>query len=122
MTPQQRKQLRLWIEEEYALLKAEETELPEHEPDVSFLFLHEKLVERLVEKHEIYDDVRKVIITWWFATASPDALRECAAYHRRVASRLDNSDEDRAKIINNAIGIEAMAERRESAPPANPNN
>jgi hypothetical protein len=80
MTPEERKQIRLWIQEEAELLKAEDTdeETTWRGHEVSFLLWKGQLMDRLAEKHKdvTWDnlEVEALIEKWWWQTATPGLL------------------------------------------------
>ena len=117
MTPEERKQIRLWIQEEAELLKALDTDFETtwrgHE--VSFLLWKRQLMDRLAEKHKdvIWDnlEVEELIENWWWQTATPDELRQFAAYCRKLAQKPSTLG-DSGQLIKHAEFLEQLAARR----------
>jgi hypothetical protein len=92
MKQHHKQQIRRWIQEEAALLEAEDTDSGTtwRGEEVSFLLWKGQMMERLAEKHKdvIWDnlEVEELIENWWQQTATPDELRLFAAYCRRLAN------------------------------------
>jgi hypothetical protein len=116
MTPEERKQIRLWIEEEAQALKAEDTDEDTtwRDHEASFLLWKGRLMDRLAEKHKdvIWDnlEVEELIENWWWQTATPDELRQFAAYCRKLADQ--PSAADTGPLIKHAEFLEQLAKRR----------
>jgi hypothetical protein len=111
MTPEERKQIRQWIEDEAELIKTQDTE---HEPLSDQLVpLMRALLDRLIEKHGIsdseqYDDVQKLIYEWWIQTATEKQLRQHAAQTRKLAEKPSTADP--SELLRKAELFDDMAE------------
>jgi hypothetical protein len=123
------KQVRLWIEEEYALLHVEETEQDFSSWGGGFLALQHAVVDRLLDKHgdeishaEQYNDLRQLIFVWWIEIASAEQLRAYATYQRTIAKQCTRNFSDEQLLISQASTFETLAAMRAAASNANANN
>jgi hypothetical protein len=115
-----KQQVRRWIEEEYEIVRAGDTEDESLCDGWYFMDLQEHLVDQLFEKHqeitdaESYNDIRDIIREWWIVTASPEAIREWAEYLEFLADKAE-STESRTRWIKEAERMCECADLREWA-------
>ena len=89
MNAEERKRIRIWIEEEFEFLKAEDRDEALVDYDHPHL-VAEAVIDRLIDKYEAelpnkYDELRKIIDDWWMRTASLEQIRAYSAYCRELA-------------------------------------
>jgi hypothetical protein len=129
MKQHNKQQIRGWIQEEAALLEAEDTEEETtwRGQEVSFLLWKGQMMERLAKKHKKvrWDslEVEALIENWWKQTATPDELRLFAAYCRRKANEPSPARDihgcDMSPLIEHAQYLEELALDRSTKPKDN---